>query len=368
MGKACGMKNDVKKGKSLNSAAKKQKTKVPKQRTQKRRTKEICEAQLLMNKSGAENQDKTRNRLKFKLLEKNLNNPNRPRELRMKDLFEYGKLYCSLQNLEKGLKAFDELIEMDPTDPVGCGLHYICMLMDNTEADRARDMLDKLPTLKESAIGAYVIALIEYISSAVLEEEGSDFDVATTLLKKAAKMNPYIAEFIAFHEVFTDKFYPETVEELVGWDRIESDKQVHEALQYLTMFGQMSVWLDCEGSEYWVKNTIFKDEEYAATNEPLGDLGHKNGHKKLCVFWGQARQTAMEEYMNEDEEAEQVEDSADEVEDMDDEELLDQEMGSDEEEMSDEDVEIEDGEDVDEDDDFSDDEAPELVEAESDEE
>ena len=86
--------------------------------------------------------------------------------------------------------------------------------MDNGENDRADEFLKQHETLRNSDVGKYIKAQIEYISSVLLEEEGSDFDHATNLLKEAVKQNSFIAEFIAFQEIFADTFNPESVDEI----------------------------------------------------------------------------------------------------------------------------------------------------------
>lgn len=261
-------------------------------RSEKRRDEKLEKmdrAEVMKNRSGDEYKWEMKNRLRQKMMERAIARKPAKEEL-VKLYRDLARLHSEQQRNDQALALYDKLYEIDPEDSLDIGVHYLTLLMDNSECDRARDFLDKHSALKDNAIGAYTYAMIEYISSVILEEEGSDYDQAVTLLKKAVEINPFIAEFVAFNEIYTEAFDPGLIDEMIGWN--PQDKDIDIALQYCATYGQISVWMDLEGADYWVRNSIYRDEDYTSEHNALVDVDNK-GIPKLVNMWAEARKEAV---------------------------------------------------------------------------
>lgn len=161
---------------------------------------------------------------------------------------------------------------------------YACLLLDNEEADLAREQLELCKNVSElhRAAKHYTLALIEYIASHHLDE--SSVEEANKALQEAFAQNPFVAEAIAwntFDELLNDD---NIIEKLPDESKMEPEDA---AVAYLICWGQLELWQDSEANE-WLLEQLWA-EELPKLPSPTGRLRQR---------WLSARNKALEEWMD----------------------------------------------------------------------
>mmetsp|Transcript_109622 Transcript_109622/g.291145 ORF Transcript_109622/g.291145 Transcript_109622/m.291145 type:complete len:440 (-) Transcript_109622:99-1418(-) len=163
--------------------------------------------------------------------------------------------------------------DAEPAAPAGDG------------ADAAPVLLDKSgsPSSRAATTACYTIALLTYISVAVLEEHGKDPNKAAagekkllTRLRAAKKRNPFVAEYLAFAPAFEPHF-PQGAELPPSDECREAELPLLEALEYCCRYRQAAIWMDTdEEVRRFLRSTLFEEEEEA---EPEGEAGKPEAAK-----------------------------------------------------------------------------------------
>jgi len=144
---------------------------------------------------------------------------------------------------------------------------FACLLLDNEQADLAREQIDLCTgSIKlHRTAKLYTLALIEYIASHHLEE--SSEEEAEAALRAAFDLNPFVAEAIGW-----DSFDPileddDAIEKLPSVEKMSAPEC---ALAYLICWGQLELWQD-SGAYEWLLDVIW-GEELPQLEEPSGRL------------------------------------------------------------------------------------------------
>jgi len=140
--------------------------------------------------------------------------------------------------------------------------------------------------------------LIEYVSFALLEEEGSSEAACRESLKKAIRGNPFAVLYMAFHSHFEDNMeFCDTVEDYGG------EGGVLEAVEYCNDQETVAVWMETEGAMDWLNGVVV---EMMNENE---NEGEENGEKiklanweKMLAAYEKEQQEAEDEKEKEEEE------------------------------------------------------------------
>lgn len=111
-----------------------------------------------------------------------------------------------------------ELVQHDATDVQDARSTLVLGLLDANEPAEARALLEAHAKDGRCAM-AYSRALVEFISWALLEEEGSTEATAAAARAAAVAANPFAAVFIVHGDAFTARVDPEAVDEELGTRR-----------------------------------------------------------------------------------------------------------------------------------------------------
>jgi hypothetical protein len=169
---------------------------------------------------------------------------------------------CEAGMPDRGIKNYELCMSLDKTDSFHSREGLACALVDEGRGAEARALIEEHKD-ENSAVLAYCMVIIEYVSWEVLEEEGSSEEVVQAAFRKAFALNPFMAVVIACHETFFQ------VMEYV--DEIKDPKRgsIEEAFVYASQ--NMSVWMDTVGAYQWVEKELNERPEPAATKESVSD-------------------------------------------------------------------------------------------------
>eukprot|EP01036_Dinobryon_divergens_P030460 gene30460-39705_t len=140
-------------------------------------------------------------------------------------------------NSKEAVATFQEMMKLDGSDHLLARHQLLRCYLDQGEAGKARQLLDKVPSDSSSCF-SFSRALIEHISWTVLHEP-------------AIALNPYTAWTIAYHQIFgeaVDHF------ELIGAAYQIPPGSVEEALMFLNV--DVPLWKETEGAVEWVRSYL----------------------------------------------------------------------------------------------------------------
>jgi len=236
--------------------------------------------------------EKLRRRLQMRLNERRVddNNPETILNLAL-SYANSGKIADACETFKK---VSDELIEPYRE-------RFACLLLDNEEADIAREQIEKSnpQNIMTQTANTFTLALIEYIAFHRLNE--SSMEDAIIALKKAHAVNSFVMELLLWQDF----------DELLGNDDLlrklpDSEKMTKEeaALAYCICWGQLEIWSDAEAHDFILRHLW--GENIPKLEEPTSQL--------LSKTWNRCRQKLMSSL--EDDELEEMEE-----EDLDDMEI-----------------------------------------------
>lgn len=179
-------------------------------------------------------------------------------------------------------KAFKKVIEGDKIDRFGARFGLVFASIDCGDLSAARKEIEYIKAnMNENEIPSeiyWALVIIEYISFAVLQEEGSDGDAAENALKEALNKNEYIPMIFRNHKKLEKAVDPDEVEQAI---RLERDKKLNLAFRkeqlpgdkfigtlsagtlesgsfdeaIVLFLNQISCWKDAKGSLEWLEST-----------------------------------------------------------------------------------------------------------------
>mmetsp|Transcript_19211 Transcript_19211/g.37689 ORF Transcript_19211/g.37689 Transcript_19211/m.37689 type:complete len:530 (+) Transcript_19211:180-1769(+) len=112
-------------------------------------------------------------------------------------------------------ECLQKLQEMDKDSATGLWLPWlgVARAIDDGELAKARELINKTLLKEDEVVGErepmenmllFDLALIEFISAFVLEEEGSSEEEALKVVDRAVKANPCIARCLALHDAYEE--------------------------------------------------------------------------------------------------------------------------------------------------------------------
>lgn len=281
---------------------------------------------------GAEATENTRLRMKSKVLQKQLarlGKSGSPAE-RCSVLQELSQVHVEAGRSRQAIEALQEVLQLQPDDPQFLArTQLLCLLMDEARGDEARQLVEgplfqTLSVLEDvrpakavtavsadvavarrvaSVCGSYSLTLLDYISVKVLQEDKNPNAAAASerrlgeRLRHAHKLNPFVAEFIAFAPAFENYFQAGAdlpPESCCG----PGEGPLLDALKYLVGFSQISVWLDSDDEvRRFIRCTVFEDdaEDGGDDSPPFAPLPvHEGLESPLLSRWKRARSDAMD--------------------------------------------------------------------------
>lgn len=182
----------------------------------------------------------------------------------------------------RAAKAFNKVLDCDNVDNFGARFGLVFANIDCGDLAGARKEIEFIKkNVDEKDVPAeiyWALVIIEYISFAVLQEEGSDGDAADSALKIALKHNSYIPAIFKNHKKLEKVLDPDETELIVRQQRdaklnaiynkesTPNDKFVgtltagsvpsgsfDEAVIFF--LNQISCWKDAKGSLEWLEST-----------------------------------------------------------------------------------------------------------------
>jgi hypothetical protein len=180
-------------------------------------------------------------------------------------LTQLGSLHLTRKNYSSARTSFLKAIELEghdhPTSITNARYQLMNMYLFTNRPSSARKLWNALPN-DTSAWIRYSAALIEYVSWNVLNEEGSNRQIADEALANAIRGNVYVAYLLGWKDMFDKSM--EYVADVVDWgDGVSSS--IIEAVEY---YGcgvveeenerGMALWLSTEGSLEWVRSFVLR--------------------------------------------------------------------------------------------------------------
>jgi tetratricopeptide (TPR) repeat protein len=208
---------------------------------------------------------------------------------------------CAAGMSDRGIKHYKQCMKYDPKDTVRSREGLVCALIDDGRGDEAREYIEKYED-NASAVLAYCLVILEYVSWEVLEEAGSSEEIVREAFLKAFKLNPFIAVFLARNESFIEavEYVEEIKEPKVG--------SIEESFVYCS--SNIGVWLDTVGATAWIDKELAELPEPEATAEHYSDEMYLGMYETANEMYKEAM-AADEEQGGDDEEDDDEEDEED---------------------------------------------------------